>query len=398
MDDLELVTKVAILSRIVVISWSVASVLVVGAYDSSAALARNDNDEALLALGLNWDAQYFNSIAADGGYALEQSHAFFPLLPALQRGFWIFVSGDPGDLVPCVAVGGIFISNVAFLFATRALYLLTRQEMEDRKLARAAAVLFAFNPASVFMSAAYTESLFALLSFHGMRIAASSREDFLHRDLLAAAVFFAFATLTRSNGIILSGYLGYRVLRPFFEEKWKTSSWNIFAAGFALLLPFFFAGILPFFSVLRFGYLQFCKEEERETWRPWCNNTFPNIYAFVQAEYWGNGFLKFYEAKQIPNIVLALPMLLWSCLSIAWSAKSRKIWRILPFALHHAFLVVFCLLFMHVHVLTRFVASCPTLYWYGASRTGNKASLITAYSCIYLLLGTAMFSNYYPWA
>ena len=35
---------------------------------------------------LRWDALYFHDIAWKGGYAYEQIHAFFPLLPALVRG------------------------------------------------------------------------------------------------------------------------------------------------------------------------------------------------------------------------------------------------------------------------------------------------------------------------
>jgi phosphatidylinositol glycan class V len=33
--------------------------------------------------------------------------------------------------------------------------------------------------------------------------------------------------------------------------------------------------------------------------RPWCRGKLPSIYGFVQEQYWGVGFLKYYEAKQV---------------------------------------------------------------------------------------------------
>ena len=40
----------------------------------------------------------------------------------------------------------------------------------------------------------------------------------------------------------------------------------------------------------------------------------PDLYATVQAEYWGVGLFRYYELKQLPNFALALPMLLlWAC-------------------------------------------------------------------------------------
>ena len=59
-------------------------------------------------------------------------------------------------------------------------------------LAASATLLFCFNPASVFFSAAYTESLFAGLTMAGLYYQAS-------RPWMAA-VSFAAASATRSNG------------------------------------------------------------------------------------------------------------------------------------------------------------------------------------------------------
>jgi phosphatidylinositol glycan class V len=60
-------------------------------------------------------------------------------------------------------------------------------------MARRAAYLFCFNPASVFYSAVYSESLFAFLTFSGALSLA------LGRPYRAAVAFFASST-ARSNG------------------------------------------------------------------------------------------------------------------------------------------------------------------------------------------------------
>lgn len=64
--------------------------------------------------------------------------------------------------------------------------------LQDSSLAARATLLFCLTPASIFFSAIYTESLFALLSFAGMLCAG-------RRPWLATAAF-ALATATRSNG------------------------------------------------------------------------------------------------------------------------------------------------------------------------------------------------------
>ena len=65
--------------------------------------------------------------------------------------------------------------------------------LRDGDMARRAAYLFCFNPASVFYSAVYSESLFAFLTFSGALSLA------LGRPYRAAVAVFASST-ARSNG------------------------------------------------------------------------------------------------------------------------------------------------------------------------------------------------------
>lgn len=109
---------------------------------------------------------------AEKGYSFEQQHAFFPLLPGLMR------LVDQVLLAPLTSflfsprtrllLAGVLISNLSFVLAVVALWRLTLLQGASPSLAHASALLFAFNPASIFFSSLYTESLFTALTFAGL--------------------------------------------------------------------------------------------------------------------------------------------------------------------------------------------------------------------------------------
>ena len=95
--NLRNVYTVALASRFIVYAICCLSIIAVWPYDTSAALGSNPVDGLLNegftklglglgldALGRNWDAEYFRVIAKQG-YTFEQFHAFWPLVPWLNR-------------------------------------------------------------------------------------------------------------------------------------------------------------------------------------------------------------------------------------------------------------------------------------------------------------------------
>eukprot|EP00752_Nemacystus_decipiens_P008820 g7872.t1 len=112
----------------------------------------------------------------------EQAHAFFPLYPWLVR--WSaaalrtlllpigFTVGRTGSLV----VAAVLVSNACFVGAALLLHRLGAVVTGDSLLAYRGALAFCFTPASVFFSTAYTESLYAALTFGGVVVLFSEGE------------------------------------------------------------------------------------------------------------------------------------------------------------------------------------------------------------------------------
>lgn len=75
---------------------------------------------------------------------------------------------------------------------------------------------------------------------------------------------------------------------------------------------------------------------------------------------------------------------------------------IVPFILHFAFMAATAFFVMHVQVSTRFLSASPPLYWFGsyvmASPCLSKrwGYIIWTYCAAYILLGSLLFSNFYP--
>lgn len=217
--------------------------------------------------------------------------------------------------------------------------------LRSRAKARLAVLFYAVNPASVFFSAAYSESVFFLCTLAGhvavLPVLSSTRSTlpeaifaattrrcrpYLPDDrsvtpssaspqppqqhsarvwpLAAASLAFAGAAATRSNGALLALF----VLAPSAFELLdaviclcRSRHRQRLGAGFALRMAV--AGMLamlvlaPHAAFQLHGASIFCSNASHP--RPWCDNIFPSSYAFVQRTYWNLGLFQFYDLKQV---------------------------------------------------------------------------------------------------
>jgi Gpi18-like mannosyltransferase len=160
---------------------------------------------------LQWDSEWYFKIVTEGyryngDPSVQQNVVFYPLYPALAWGL-AAISG----LTPAHAL--LLVSNVAGLLAILALFKLVREEFDDER-ALATIALLSFFPASVFLSAGYTESLELLLIV--LFFLALKRERYL-----SAALFACLAIADRSTGFVLLPVLVWemwsnRARKPFF--------------------------------------------------------------------------------------------------------------------------------------------------------------------------------------
>lgn len=424
-----------------------------------------------------WDAQYFIHISKFG-YTYENTLAFYPFFPMLVRfaylalrNVFFFLNIDS-----VVVLSGVAINIYCFAKAATTLYDLTTSVTKSPKLAYKAAMLFCINPASIFFSALYTESLFSYLTFSTML--ASFGNNFL--------VFLplSLSMITRSNGITNIGFpifywlQDFSLLNGFFGNKSRGKKYGVISSVTSLfrLSAIMVLSFVPLVALQVYNYVEFCKLELNETTLPvhvvhyaienqlllarsknhppWCYYNIPLSYSYVQNKYWDVGFFSYYRIKQIPNFLLALPIIfiMLKCISEFFKEhKNTKVLslmlpskndvekvqgkypaRIFPFVVHGMFLTLFSVLFVHVQVSTRMIlSSTPLPYWFAALAMGEsgeeknflandyedwdnvdskwrvffmtrkKLSLVQyallTYFLGYFVVGCFMYSNFLPW-
>lgn len=183
-----------------------------------------------------------------------------------------------------------------------------------------------------------------------------------------ACALLALSGATRSNGILNLAYIGYVLLLNVYEKYNRVTFLlrKVLECGTYLLL-----GVTPFCVFQAYSYFLYCKsvpesmpvaleiharsrgyvhlhEEYRES--SWCSDTLPIPYSFIQRSHWDVGFLRYYELKQIPNFILALPILSLSSWSVCRLGVDEETGSLLPYLLHLTALVIVCLFFVHVQV------------------------------------------------
>lgn len=152
---------------------------------------------------LQWDSEWYFRIVTDGYQyngdpTIQQSIVFYPLFPMLARGL-----ATVGGLTPADAL--LLVSNAAGLLAIVILFKLVREEFGDQ-IALVTTALVSFFPASVLLSAGYTEPL-ALLLIVSFFLALKRRYYF------SAALLAGLTIATRSTGIVLLPVLVWEMWR-----------------------------------------------------------------------------------------------------------------------------------------------------------------------------------------
>jgi len=360
-----------------------------------------------------WDAVYFLHIA-EHGYTYENTLAFFPLFPLLVRltsDLVLFPLHFAMNYASVLLIAAVGLNLVFFVLSAEVLYRLGIRVLGSELLARKAVQLYFVNPASIFFTAAYSESLYALVTFYGMLMLEENR-------IARSAFVFGVSSLARSNGLVNGAFVLYAMVQDVAQKLnivWNcteqpgvnvrlraslTVAWFTFWRG----VMHVFICITPFLLYQWYASTVFCNPSARyKDLSPhildygrekgykmpsaivsvWCRQTVPMSYAYVQNTHWNVGLLQYYQLKQLPNFALALPMLVLCfyavgyyvvnnvryCLTLglvdSWDRSDKKVdgepvnrlesglrrKSCFVYIVHMTYLVIFALLYMHIQVV-----------------------------------------------
>lgn len=139
------------------------------------------------------------------------------------------------------------------------------------------------------MSSFYTESIFALMTFTGMRWV-------IEKKYMQSALIWGIASAVRSNAIVYAGFFFYdlvwmRLIHRKVKKKGKHGNMRQrdtdarihqnFVTGLLRSIVYTLMTASGFAFFQYYAYKEFCSLD-----RPWCTEKVPLIYSFVQKEYW----------------------------------------------------------------------------------------------------------------
>ncbi|SPO31286.1 related to GPI18 - mannosyltransferase [Ustilago trichophora] len=433
------ILKLSLVVRILSIIFLIISSQLIQAFDTSHTLLSYSLDPStshslssgafnwLLAF-VRWDTIYFLSSAAPtslntihtGGYAWEQTLAFQPGIIAILRACGYVTPEMDGRWSPTAAILlTTLLGNVLAVVSPVLLHRLVWKLTRNAELAYTAAVLSIFAPsAGTTLAAATPESFFSFACLMGLLALESGTKPALGwAQVMEASFWFSIATAFRSNGMLLIGYVWFKLLR----ER------NVI--GILKLILSTAICIAPGVGFQLWAYTRFCLAGSG---RSWCSSSPPSVYAFVQRHYWNVGFLRYWELAQVPNFLLALPVLVGIAYTVHTFYRDSSFSQIMtsanplippgattirskseglshtstpaatPYIIHSMVLGVLLLFASHVQIALRFATpgGVPAL-WIGAAHAVLYAKpwvrrLVVGYLALQYVVAIGLYAGFYP--
>jgi len=224
------------------------------------AFEKNVPGESWLQAWNRWDAAWFLELAQNGYPSTTGAHEhLIVLLPAYPAAIEL-----AHFLIPDWHTAALLVSNVCFLGALACLFLLARLE-GDTSVARRAVLFCAVFPTAFFLHAAYSESLFLLLTVAAFHFA---RRD----EWAKSGVLGLLATATRLPGAAIFPAL---VLEYAHQRNFRLRSvrWN---AAFLALIPLGTAAFL-WINYHYFGDPLHFLAAQKQVWGAYLRSPFPAV-------------------------------------------------------------------------------------------------------------------------
>ncbi|VDN06034.1 unnamed protein product [Thelazia callipaeda] len=381
-----------------------------------------------------WDSVYFLHIA-QYGYTYENTLAFFPLFPTLVHYLTIIWSWAVPFIhfSTALLLTALTVNFITFLLCGQLLYALVLILSKSTKLSVLACLVFSFNPASIFFSAVYSESIYMLLTLSGMLVLYVDPTIPFIRHVVAA-LFFSFAFATRSNGIFNFGYIIFELMvETIYSKSSNRFIWERDYGTVLLKIFRFFMVIIVCWGI--FGshvvshgskmYRIFCSSNDTNKLvnvipdvvyqyallnglvlpcdlnnLTWCTqgrnmfNPMPMFYKNIQKKYWQVEPFGYWQWKKIPCFTMAAPatlIIFYGCLLEI--SRIRTLYKslfdavlgtfqcannVLPFTIHALILTALALVLYNVEVVTRILfSSSPFIYLVIAQYMDSRTPLVT---------------------
>ncbi|KAK6590357.1 multi-pass transmembrane [Cryptosporidium xiaoi] len=382
---------------------------------------------------INWDGEYYLRVSYFGDYEYEHQHAFFPLYPMMVNVISrLFYKLSESKIIINMIVG-VFLSNMAFIIASVGLYLFQcelnkRIKVKNVVFPGVSTLFFIFPSSNIFNSAMYSESLFACFNFWSaffiLKAEHYSKKNGFYSFkniiyLISSVLFMSFTSGVRSNGILNSIPLFLYFLATTPTPSRNLSNITPFFIHWSIAFTLFITSISPFLAYLTFSYLRYCTNLNIP--RPWCYKQIPNIYSFVQGEYWNNGPFNYWKIQKIDRFIIVIPCITVSFMSLSMFLKyskknkfSENIRATINNVLQnfnnastfigYAFQIYFLLLsipiFGYIEVLIRLLNCIPvfftfTGYFYNSYPKYSKYILL--FQIFSFIFGNIWFPNFLPW-
>jgi GPI mannosyltransferase 2 len=424
----------------------------------------------------------------------EEAHAFLPLYPLMIKIMvaillWCTpISKLPSTCEGVVVLAAYLFNTVCYLWSAKQLYNMTKLLLvdcnrnttqsadapidESERWARRVLLLYIINPATIFFNTSYSESFAAALIFTGYhwilcyRIVTPSVSY-----LIGTWLVWYLSCFVRSNGMLNAGFLILFGIGGFMRNmkslrRLLTSTSITFSS---VLLVVGSLGLYNYHAYRKHCWIDLnalitdndlvsndCSLLNGYRAPEWCQyGPSFNVYSFVQRKYWNVGLFRYYEWKQLPNFILAAPVLycsicaVFTWIKINWERYSKledtknrgtlHVWQQLvgwsisslqlfadikstgtlakqPSAMetkllgdpillgHYAVLaasVIIGITMTHIQITTRMIFStCPALYWYLIvliSKCGRFGDAVVFWCLLYIILGLVMHPNWLPW-
>ncbi|KAK6456225.1 GPI mannosyltransferase 2 [Scheffersomyces xylosifermentans] len=333
-----------------------------------------------------WDAVYFTDLFVNQ-IKYEHQYVFCPSWLKFIK--WIPIGN--ADYYSKLLLS-LIVSNILHFISVVLVYYLSLQFFKQNKtLALRSALLMVVAPAGIFLTANYSENLSNVLSFASILSydksinphdpGKNNTKSIVSKPLyVLSGIFTAVNFTVRANSLLL----GIPYLLDLFEFGLvEDAIWCLIAGG-----SVFLSLVWTSFT----AYREFCPARGE-----WCNNTLPILFSYAQKKYWGNGFLQYWSPNNIPNFLIAIPVIIIHILSIHHFWIQLPILKnVLPWLVVNVAVILGGIFFWNVQILVRISSFLPLSYWYVAQLQEPSQKIFIYYMLIWGFVQAVLFAAFLP--